>query len=96
MMGYGGGWGWLMMLVGLVVTLSLLALATVGIAATLNWRSGHAAAPAPSPSSEPTTPQSADDVLDLRYARGEIDAAALRQMRETLRHGGAQRGDERT
>lgn len=79
MWGYGFGWGWFMMMFGGVLWIAVL---VVLVWALIRWfeRKGQATG-----SSTPVSP-SALDILNQRYARGEIDSATFEQMRERL-HG---------
>jgi len=81
MWGYGFGWGWLMMSFGSILWIALLA---VLVWALIRWleRKSSAAVP-PSTGTTPSGP-SALEILQQRYARGEIDTATYEQMRERL------------
>jgi len=81
MWGYGFGWGWLMMSFGSILWIALLA---VLVWALIRWleRKSSAAVP-PSTGTTPSGP-SALEILQQRYARGEIDTATFEQMRERL------------
>jgi len=76
MMGFGFGmglWGILVMVLfwgGLVV----LAVWLVGLMFPSPTRQNQ----------NPNAPQSADEILKIRYARGEITEAEYKQMKETL------------
>jgi putative membrane protein len=79
MWGYyaGGGMGWWMIL----SSIFWLALAGIAIWLLASWlgRTTRSTTPPPTP---PT--QSALDILNVRYARGEIDTATYQPMREQL------------
>jgi putative membrane protein len=77
MWGYGFGWGWFMMMFGGVLWIAVL---VVLVWALIRWleRKGR-------PSGTPISGNpSALDILNQRYARGEIDSATFEQMRERL------------
>jgi putative membrane protein len=87
MWGYGFGWGWLLMAFGSILWIALLA---VLVWALIRWLESKASAavppstgPKPSGPSGPSGP-SALEILQQRYARGEIDTATYDQMREHL------------
>jgi putative membrane protein len=80
MMNCCGGFGWPMMLgAWLGITLWILLLAGL-IWWLLRWLGGRPWRPPMTPPREP----SAQDILEQRYARGEIDHATFEQMRERL------------
>ena len=81
MWGDGFGWGWLLMSFGSILWIALLA---VLVWALIRWlgRKSSAEVP-PSTITSPTGP-SALEILQQRYARGEIDTATYEQMRERL------------
>ena len=68
-----GGWGWAMMSFGFLFWISLIALGV--------WAIGHNAREGRAAVDPEATPQ---DILDRRFARGEIDADAYRRAVETL------------
>jgi putative membrane protein len=75
-----GGFGWTMMFgAWLGITLWILLLAGL-IWGLIRWLGGRSAHPA---TTEPRGP-SALEILQQRYARGEIDHATFEQMRERL------------
>ncbi len=81
MWGYDPGWGgWLVMAFGMVLSLALLG---VLVWALIRWLTGRVI---PSAERAPMMPPgpSALEILQQRYARGEIDDATYEQMRERL------------
>jgi putative membrane protein len=79
-----GGMGFLglfSMLIGAVLFLALIALA---IWALLRWLSGRASGPSRPTEASPFEDASAREILEQRYARGEIDQATFERMREHL------------
>lgn len=84
---WGGSWGvgnWLVMGFGMVVFWGLVAAGVIWLVRALSARdSGGRQAPPPSPPVDPT-PRGARDILDERYARGEIDDDEYRTRRDTL------------
>lgn len=80
--GYGFSWGgMLLMMLGSVLWIALL---VALVWALINWltRKSSATVP-PSTGTTPSAP-TALEILQQRYARGEIDAATFDQMREHL------------
>lgn len=77
MWGYNPGWGgWLMMSVGMVVMLVLLGILVWTL---IRWLNSRATPPG----------SSALEILQQRYARGEIDDATYERMREHLQESAA-------
>lgn len=77
MWGYYGSWGgWLIMFLSMILWVGLLTVILVLAARTLGRRSSSRA--------EPTHPLSSMQILEQRYARGEIDEATFRRMRDEL------------
>ena len=74
-----GGSGWIGWTIGLIVMVGFLALLVWAIT-TGTQRQGGAA-----PHESAPRPQSAEEILAERYARGEIDEAELGRRREALR-----------
>lgn len=73
----GGG----MMVFGILLTLALLALAVLGIWALIVWlRNNRTRAGTPAPG----THRRARELLDERYARGELTTEEYRERLETL------------
>ena len=79
MWGYyaGGGMGW-WMVVSSIIWLALAGIAVWALVSWLSWASRRASPPQIPPQ------QSALDILNVRYARGEIDSATYQAMREQL------------
>ncbi len=78
MWGYNPGWGgWLMMAFGMVVMIALL---VILVWALIRWFNGRSTQPGIPPTGGP----SALEILEQRYARGEIDDATFERMRERL------------
>src|SRR6266699_7199708 len=81
MWGYNPGWGgWLMMSVGMVVMIAFLAVLVWALIRWVNSRPPLPGERTPMMSSGP----SALEILQQRYARGEIDEATYERMRERL------------
>ena len=86
MWGYNPGWGgWLMMSIGMVVMLALLGIL---VWALIRWFNGRPTPPGERASMMPLGP-SALEILQQRYARGEIDDATYQRMREHLQESAA-------
>jgi putative membrane protein len=86
MWGYNPGWGgWLMMSIGMVVMLVLLGILVWALVRWVNSRSPLPGDRAPLMPSGP----SALEILQQRYARGEIDDATYERMRERLQESAA-------
>jgi|SRR5581483_6663833 len=71
------GWGWGGMWLGPLFMVVLLALVIVGIAGLVRWLAGSATQGA-------GRERTARDVLDERYARGEIDREEYLRRRDDL------------
>ncbi len=78
-MGYGMGWGGWVLMAGLMVAFWGL----VVFGAMALFRTGRN----PSYDTDATSRQSADKILDERFARGEIDAEEYRIRRDQLHTG---------
>jgi putative membrane protein len=82
MWGYGFSWGgMLMMILGSVLWIALL---VVLVWAVIRWLDRRTAPSTPTYTSTPPSGPSALEILNQRYARGEIDTATYEQMRERL------------
>ena len=81
MWGYGFGWGWLLMALSTVLWIALLVLL---VWALIRWLSSKTSTPTPTMTQMPPNGPSALEILQQRYARGEIDTATFEQMRERL------------
>jgi uncharacterized membrane protein len=79
MWGYGYGWSMLWMVFWNLLWLVLLGLLIWGV---VRWLGGRTVRPASHDSGSP--PHSALDILQERYARGEIDETTFERMRERL------------
>ncbi len=81
MWGYNFGWGGVLMSLGMVLWIALL---VVLVWAVIRWLERKPTTPnRPSIGTSPISP-SALEIIQQRYARGEIDAATYEQMRERL------------
>lgn len=74
------GYGLLMMLGMLIWVVLVVVLAW----AAIRWLSGRTPSPTRDERSMPSDERSALEILQQRYARGEIDATTFEQMRERL------------
>jgi putative membrane protein len=81
MWGYNFGWGDVLISLGMMLWIALLIVLAWAVMRWLERKTGATIPPATSP---PPTGPSALEVLQQRYARGEIDAATYEQMRERL------------
>ena len=81
MWGYGFGWGWLMMSLGTILWIAVLVVLVWALIRWLNTRTRMQASP---PSSGVQSGPTALEILQQRYARGEIDTATYEQMRGRL------------
>jgi putative membrane protein len=81
MWGYDFGWGWLMMSFGMVLGIALL---VVLVWAVIRWVNNRTSTPIPPPLRGTQSGPTALEILQQRYARGEIDTATYEQMRERL------------
>ena len=89
MWGYGFSWGgMLMMTLGSVLLIALLA---VVVCAIIRWANGKTTSTSNFSTSTPPSGPSALEILNQRYARGEIDTATFEQMRERLESSGTPR-----
>lgn len=81
MWGYGFGWGWLMMSLSTILWIAIL---VVLVWALIRWLHMRTSTQVPPTSSGMQSGPTALEILQQRYARGEIDAATFEQMRERL------------
>jgi putative membrane protein len=88
MWGYGFGWGWPLMAFGTLLWIAVLA---VLVWALIRWFSSKTTTPPPTMGQMPPGGPSAMEILQQRYARGEIDTATFEQMREHLEASSAPR-----
>lgn len=91
MWGYYSSWGgWLIMFLSMVLWVGLL---TVIIVLAARWLGRR-----PASGAEPPHSRSSMEILQQRYARGEIDEATFRRMRDELQgqqpHGEQTQGEE--
>ncbi len=88
MWGYGFGWGWLMMSLGTILWVAIL---VVLVWALIRWLNARTSTQVHPPSSGVQSGPTALEILQQRYARGEIDAATFEQMRERLEASGTRK-----
>ena len=82
MWGYGFSWGGMfLMMVGATLWIALI---VVLIWALIRWLDRRTASSMPTHTSTPSTGPSALEILNQRYARGEIDTSTFEKMRERL------------
>ncbi|GAC1398079.1 MAG: hypothetical protein NVSMB49_05250 [Ktedonobacteraceae bacterium] len=82
MWGYDFGWGGMsLMILGMTLGIALLVILVWVLLTWLNKKASVAVAPAPH---FPPSGPSAGEILQQRYARGEIDATTFEQMGERL------------
>ena len=81
MWGYGFGWGWLMMSLGTILWIAIL---VVLVWALIRWLNNRTSTQVPPPPSGMQGGPTALEILQQRYARGEIDTETYEQMRERL------------
>ncbi len=82
MWGYDCGWGgMLLMTFGSILWIALL---VVLVWAVIRWLERKTATPIPPSTGTPQAGPSTLEILQQRYARGEIDTATYEQMREHL------------
>lgn len=82
MWGYDFGWGgMLLMSFGSILWIALL---VVLVWAVIRWLERRTTTPTSLAQETPTSSPSALEILQQRYARGEIDTATYEQMRERL------------
>lgn len=97
MWGYGYDWSWGGVVMMLLSSLIWLAFVGVLLWALMRWIAGRSSAGRSTPSgpSFPSGP-SALEILNQRYARGEIDQTTFDQMREHLEKAASTRQPELT
>ena len=82
MWGYGFSWGGMfLMMLGATLWIALI---VVLIWALIRWLDRRSTSSMPTHTSNPSTGPSALEILNQRYARGEIDTSTFEQMRERL------------
>ena len=81
MWGYGFGWGWVLMAFGSILWIALL---VVLVWALITWLNRKTSATIPPSPNATTSGPSALEILQQRYAQGEIDTNTYEQMRERL------------
>ena len=87
MCGYwSGGWIWLVMPVMMLLVIALLVVFIWGL---VHWLNRKATTQAPHDSYAMASEPPALEVLQQRYARGEIDTATFESMRERIVASGA-------
>ncbi len=92
MYGYDFGWGgWILMTFGMVLWVALLVVMGWAI---IRWLDSKITRPNPTSTGTPVAGPSALEILQQRYARGEIDTATYEQMQARLTATGWR--DERT
>jgi putative membrane protein len=69
MMDWNGGWSWWWMLPMLLLTIVVVVAIACALLALVRWNGSN------TPAARPT----AEDILDERFARGEIDASDYRE-----------------
>jgi len=77
------GWGYALGITGMILFWVALVLAIAAAVRYLDRKRGESFSPAP-----PPPPPAAEQVLAVRFARGEIDAEEYRQRLDTLRQAG--------
>jgi putative membrane protein len=84
MWGYGYGFDWLSMILMSLGMVLWIALLVVLVWAIIRWLERKTTTPASPVTSAPPSGPSALEILNQRYARGEIDTVTFEQMRERL------------
>lgn len=82
MMGGYGGFGWLWMILGLMFTLSV----TIGLVLLVVWAVRQMSGSNTQRGSQPLGGPSARDIVQARYARGEISREEYQQILADLNH----------
>ena len=83
-------WGWLLMSLGMIAFWGLLVVAFVLLLRVTGFGTGGGGA-AVEPPARPAPPQTPEQILAERLARGEIDPAEYAERRAALQH---QAGDK--
>jgi putative membrane protein len=86
MWGYGPGWGWMVLMP--VVWMVLLGAIIWAVVRLVQGSTGRGSAPQAG-STPPVNTETAQEILDRRYASGEIDTDTYNQMRGQLTGRGA-------
>ncbi len=76
MMGYYGGMGWIGMILSLVITIAVI----VGLVLLVVWAVRRTGGSSVQPGSQNLAGQSARDIAQARYARGEINREEYQQI----------------
>lgn len=85
-MGYGwDGWGWGWWLIMALLMVLFWGAIVLGVVALVRYGRDRHEPPTAEPPPDQQRPPSALDVLDERFARGEIDAEEYTKRRELLR-----------
>ena len=77
-----GGMSWVGMIVGLVITIAVI----VGLIFLVVWAVRRMSAGNAQPGAQITSGQSAKDIAQARYARGEINREEYQQLLSDLTH----------
>ena len=83
------GWGWPGMFFGPLFMILMLAVVIVAVVLAIRWIGGPWQAPGPpyNPPSGPPSGRTALDILNARFARGEIDQAEYEAKRRLISQG---------
>ena len=82
MWGYGFSWGGMFLtMLGATLWIALIVVLTWAL---IRWLDRRTASSIPTHTSTPSTSPTALEILNQRYARGEIDTSTFEQMRERL------------
>jgi putative membrane protein len=84
MWGYGYGFDWLSMILMSLGMVLWIALLVVLVWAVIRWLERRTSTTASPVSSTPPSGSTALEILQQRYARGEIDTVTFEQMQERL------------
>ena len=80
MMGGYGGFGWIGMILNLVITIGVI----VGLVLLVVWAVRRMSGNSAQPGSQNLTGQSARDIAQVRYAKGEINREEYQQILSDL------------